>query len=749
MPDFNKKNDLDKNETNISNSGMTCEHVKPFSKEQLAALPKAGTTSLSSKFPTGQDATIAQIHQIYDPKAHQQIQTSIVSLAVAKNSFDQTTQGVSNNSDIANTKQQLTDTENALHTNAAQLNDVNEKIYANQDQMTTNESDMRRMEVDAKTNDTDGSGQKNLSQSQSYQALQQKQSELQQNHAALVQQYETTKAAALQTAQNADQLVQGLPSTKDLASSVSEQGKSQITSALPTTPPADACGITISEFSQKSPEELENLKTILSQGLPAFPGMPALPAVPPCNGLSQDLAARSGVQLSADLTSIPNLPAMPPIPALPPLPPFIFDGTSTTVPAGLMPSGQIPQIPAIPAIPALPAINAVPLDGSLKSLANVSSPSLLTNIASLSAIQPNLAQIQIPSATANPQISNTTPSLNTVAGNVVTPQLPTIPALPAMPQTPAYPGFSNLSSFAGQKIPSPTELVKLKDTLSQADYCRYCAFWTDIQSRVSTYQSFTDAANVGKVSHYSSIAGIVVAQVNATASQTTVAQQLASQQTANIAPQQPPSAVLAKFKDQMANSTSASTNACPNPDCPLSQTQKSTSPSAAELSENFNNPNPQEGILSAQPKIVDGGGSGNSTLSAHLDTLKTKLPKSSRPTEFYKADLEEACVNPTKMTTVENALPGASLVVIHNVDLLSDKATTLAAEIQRKVSAQGVSVMMTTTGRPITNPVTSALLEKAIYKDGSQVASLKDDSHENQTEDQQIQGIGRFFSKKV
>lgn len=710
---------------NNSNNQSTCAHIAPFSQEQLQALPKSAPVSLSVSLPQNKDDAISNIHQVYDPSSQKKISESIVKLGVAKNIFTDATQKIPNHPAVLKTQQNFSDQEQRLQQNAAQLKADNDNIYSNQDKITEVQASMRTMEIDAKKNFPDD-WKNQLVKSDSYQSLQQKQNELQKNRAALIQNYETTKLSALQAAANTDQLVQNLPSTDDLissASSIANQTKSQISSVFETSPPMDVCDISIQEFLQKSPMELENLKTVISQGLPSFPGMPALPTVPACDALSQNSAALSGVQLSADLPQIPKLPEMPPLPTLPALSAFVPspDGISMTVPPGLLSSQPIPQIPSIPELPPLPSIDSVKLEGSLETLMSHPEADFFANLTKLSKIQIGLDKIpQLLSIKA--KIPNLQPALGKNDGQFTTPALPKLPEIPHLPSMPSAPGFPDLTMFAGKTIPSPTELLKMRDQLPQADFCRHCAFWVDIQSRVSTYQSFTDYAKVGQVYHYSSIAQLVQAQIQASASQTTLAQQLITQKDTVQQTQQVPSKVLALLREQ--TKISVQNNACTDPKCPLSHMPQSSSPSSAQMSEKFADPlNKESGILSPKPNII-AGGENNDAVAANLTALNKKFPAQSRPIEIQKMDLEDACVKPEKMTALEQSLSEAPLVILHDVDLLSDPAISLAAEIQRKVSAQGVSVLIMTSGRPITNPVTSAFLEKVIYQNNGQVSCV-------------------------
>lgn len=718
------------NNANDNNGVAMCEHVKPFSADTLKSLPKSDPVSLPSTPPINKDAAISQIHQVYDPQANKTLNESLINISIA----DSATQVAEQSSSITSVQGTLSTTKQNLQQNMIQLKEANDKIFENKDKMTSVGSEMRRMEVDAKNNATNTSWKDTLKQSQQYQNLQQEYSSLQQNQAALVQAHDSIKATALQNAQTANELTKNLPPPSETLAAGLDKGKNLAGSAFTTTPPQDACGISIDAFTKLEMPDLKNLETIVMTGLPAFPGLPSIPAIPNCDGLAQNIAASAGIQLSNNLPNIPNMPALPNLPPLPALPAF-GSGSANGAPALIVPPNlpatpSTPALPAVPGTPNLPSIAATTLDNSLGELLNRPEADFLKKLMDLSKIQPNFANIpQVSSSVQAPQMPTLQMALTKVASGFSTPNLPSIPALPALPQTPAMPACADLTSFAGSKIPLPSQLLALKDTLPAGDFCRYCAFWTDIQSRISTYQQFTDIANAAQVYNYSSIAQLITAQASAAANQTTIAKEIITKQAGDLenAKNTETQTVFAAFKNRTEYVKQAlSDKACPNPQCPLSALSSPKSASQSEIATTFSNPEPSKGILSPEPKIVVGD---STVVPAYAEAVKLKMGKnktdqSPKVTELHNSDLEDACIDSAKMVALENSLKNTTLVTIYDVDSLSDHATMLAAEIQRKFSAQGISVIMTTTGRPIVNPVTSALLEKSIYKDGGKLNIL-------------------------
>ncbi len=493
----------------------------------------------------------------------------------------------------------------------------------------------------------------------------------------------------------------------------------------------------LSETTNSQLSEFSSTLSKLSAQAPSLaaitaPTMMALPAIPNISSdtaelLSQSLShvagqadfsslLQSGMPAMPALSATQNLPSIPAVPAMPAFgPEFLQNGISfVSVPAGLLSTPEMPEMPAFPGTPSMPAVPEMSLDANVVPKSFDSEVLGKASTASQSKVQ--FADIKkffpedVKSTAAETAITQTTEGLKTKALDV-------LPAIPKRPELPIMPSTADLSSWAGQKIPTAAGLQANLDKFTPPQISQYSAFWTDVQGKYAATQRSSDALKETEASFQSSMINLAEAQKQAALEQIPLSQYL--EKTSDD------SAVYAALESTQVPEFLQKYSSTPKTPLDCGQACKNaskrnlfpdtSSPEQMKTAEFFANPN--ELLSTPGTKVIAAGPESGAFVNAHLANLESNVQASGgKVATLQQEDLSGAVNSPEKMIALEDKLKGSSLVTVKDVHNLSPQESALLSEISTKASSD-VPVIMTTPsiGNLSTDPkINTAMIEKVV-----------------------------------
>jgi len=399
------------------------------------------------------------------------------------------------------------------------------------------------------------------------------------------------------------------------------------------------------------------------------------------------------------IPKIPNVPNMPEVPSIEDIPkfdpPFEIDGIEyQVVPPGLFDTPPMPAFPAFPGTPEMPEIPPTDLDESMASLLDSNDTDVMGEAAAASN---NVDLEDVKKQLPESLVSEASPSaLEKTAKGHITKAMSKVPAVPDRPALPDLPGTTDLTSWAGKKVPTLKSLEEHADVFSPEEKAQYAAFWTDVQGKYAASQRATDALRERTAMAQSAMQQLVDAQKLATQSRIPLAQQiLKTTGTSGIYN------ALA-----VGSITSVFAKYAKLPETPQFCTEPCFLEDKRVLFPDLSNPLEVKGaeffadaqtlVSDAKSSVVSVGSSQAGFVTAHVANLESRVKAAGgKVTSLQTDDLRAALENSADMVSLEDKLRGTSLVTFKDIKNLSPQESGLLSDITAKMSGD-VPVVMTT-----------------------------------------------------